>query len=250
MINTRLVKIGHNEFRIDFKTTFVESTTKSVIVDGEEYTRTISKVHEFDSVDDFNNASEKLTTYGIQPISVDAKGYWRKIEINTFKEINGEVYYVWDYVGFTQRPSAELMCNSNSTDWFVRILYSLVNGNYVKNVLDIYNNKSNNYMRKEEIYKNIIRHRGVELNLYNYGFNNCVCIIVNVYSLLKTNFPNIKGSAYYKQVLSLSDKFPKLIHPKLLTRKISDFERNEIAMNFLNHSINYKERKSYETRKQ
>lgn len=225
MTLSELTQIGENEFRVDFTTQVLSPITKTITVKGEIYTSTTPNTYTFDSKSDFYK---------------NKKRGWHRLEIGDFKDISGQVFYVWNYMGLSTEPLTHLRW-SDSTNGHVKLLYALVYGGYVKNVSGVFNYKEHS-ISKVELYANTIRRRSVDIVLYRYGFNNRISISVNFYKLLNTNFPDIVGTCYYNQVRCICDEIPELLPRKILTR-ITKIERNEIAINILNKSINFKNKR-------
>lgn len=242
MTHSYLNKIGENEFRIDFKTEIMHRKSKSIEIDGEVYTKEWVEMEKFDSVINFNN-SEKSNDY-INPdwLHVEERGGWEKYAIKDFEPINGQIYYVWNYSELITNPATNLYFRyENSTDWYVNILKALVYGGHVKSIIKIYNDKTNNYISKKELRNDIIKNRATDLTIYSYGFQNCIKVRVNFYSLLKLDFTKIWGTWIYNQIAQISEDIPDLIPQKLLRNKLQQVDINSIAINILNKSINYKQ---------
>ena len=108
----------------------------------------------------------------------------------------------------------------------------------------IYNIKSKSYKNDKEEYGDIIRERAIPLTIYKYGYNNALEIAVNFYSFLKLDFATMYGTWIYRQIENISKRHPDLIQPKLLSNNLSCIEINDIAINLLNKSINYKQHKN------
>lgn len=242
MTSSYLNKIGENEFRIDFETSVKHIRSKSVEVDGETYTREWVVMKKFNSKKDFENAEISRYTIPEDFPYTESRGEWRKYVIDEFKPINGQVYFVWNYNGFIQNPANALQSiYGNSTVWYVNILKSLFYGNHIKNVVDLYNDKTNNYINRKELYNSILRNRTIDVSIFNYGYNNCIKISINIYTFLKMRFTEMYGTWMYDQINIISKELPDLIPQKLLHTNLSQIEINNIAINILNKSINYKQ---------
>ena len=239
-----LTKIGHNEFRIDFKTTVNADIEKTVVVDGETYTRTIPHRYELDSVQDFENAKEPIRFFGIMPDYTDRKGYWLKEKVSDFECINGETYYVWNYHGFYTDPTTVLR-ESISQNGYINLLYAISKKTRIKGVSRLYTDKKHSYYQFE--MNQILRRRLVAVPICNYGYNNTLYAEMNLFSFIKLNFGSIKykrGEIYktelYQRIENLVNNYPDIFPKKLLKGGVSELEYNDIAINFLNKSINYK----------
>ena len=238
MYNSFLNKIGVNEFRIDFETDIARSTEKSVVVDGETYTKIIRNTYKFNSKADFEQSEEREPYFKDHGYDKE-RGRWERKVIKAFQHINNEIYYVWNYTGLVYDPMESLCCRSGSTVGYVRLLSALIDSGMVKHVHKWSTFKDEEPIRKQ--YNEIIRSRSVCIPLYKYGFNNTLFIYVYLYRILKLDLCEIYNTKLYIRVSSISNEFPDLFPKKMFRKKLSDIERIEIAMNILNKSINLKQ---------
>ena len=116
MYNSFLNKIGVNEFRIDFETDIARSTEKSVVVDGETYTKIIRNTYKFNSKADFEQSEEREPYFKDHGYDKE-RGRWERKVIKAFQHINNEIYYVWNYTGLMYDPMESLSCRSGFNSW-------------------------------------------------------------------------------------------------------------------------------------
>ena len=239
-----LTKIGQNEFRIDFNSEIWYRRSKSVVVDGEIYTKDCTEVCRIDSKTDFENAGEVIDYWHEESrkyIDKSKGDNWERLVIDDFFDYNGEIYYVWNYKGFLYSPAESLTGCCSSTVGNVRILNSLVNENHVNGIYSISYGKNDLGIRDR--IENILEDRKLWFDVMDYGFNNTVRIGVSLYKILKTDFSDKKGTWFYRQMKIYSDYAPSIFPQKMLIKKLTDIERNEIAIKVLNNSINLKQGK-------
>lgn len=236
-MKSTLTKIGHNEFRVDFQTTVNDPVEKIIVVDGETYTRTIPNTYEFDSVSDFNYANEPKVAYGAHRYFDLHKGYWHREVFSLLNEINGEIYYVWNYRGFYRDRFLELPVN-RSVEPVANLLFNLHHFFGLKHIKKICLDKSNGAYRLN--VDDVIRNRYVRIYFYHYGYNNCVYAEVNLYYFLKYDFINNKASNMYHTLKELVNMDPKVFPQKMLIKKLSQIELNEVIITILMKSINLK----------
>lgn len=232
-----LTKIGRNEFRVDFQTTVSAPIEKTVIVDGETYTRKIPNTYEFDSVSDFNSADKPKYAFGTHRNFDLHKGYWHREVFDLLSEINGETYYVWNYKGFCSNQYIYLPIN-RSTEPVANLIFNLHHFFGLKHIKSIHLDKSNGEYRLK--VDDVLRNRYVRIYFYSYGYNNCVYAEVNLYYFLKYDFINNKDSKMYHVLKELVNMDAKIFPKKMLTQKLSQTELNEVIINILMKSINLK----------
>lgn len=232
MEQSYLTKIGKNEYRVDFETNVNVVDYKSVIVDGEKYTREIRSKYHFNSKTDFDSKNS----------------YWHKIIVDEFQPYNGQIYTVWNYTAFCKNPISCLSGYSSSENEYVRLLFALFHFEHINGILEIGNFKTNDYSKLNTISE-MLMYRMIKFPLYKYGFNNGLYVGVNLFYFLKINFISKINTDFYNECLELSNDFISIFPKKLFTKKLSKCEYNEIAINILNKSINLK-LTHYETSKQ
>ena len=113
----------------------------------------------------------------------------------------------------------------------------------IKNIKDVLCCKNNEYRYSpggDNYLKDLIRTRTVHCEIINYGYNNSVYAEIGLNKFLKMDFAN-SNERIKILTKELTYHYPDLFPQKLFEGQLNEIELNNLAMNFLNKSINLKQ---------
>ena len=226
---------------------YISSKTKTVEVNGEIYTHTKNEIKEFDVESDFKNAPEetKDTRFSKELPYRRIKGNnWYTRDFDELVPFGYPVFSFWDSSMFYQSMYQYNSSLSGSENTDVKLFCSLIKLGAIKKyqITGIYYGKRD--INEYNISVNdIIERSKIPFCIMSYGFNNTVSIDVNIMYFLKLDFSLFNGMDYYQNIFkSVTKQNAKLFPEKLFKSKLTDVEINSIAIEFLNHKINLKQK--------
>jgi len=233
-MNTFFTKLSENEYLIDGELEVRYESTKSVIVDGETYTKSdfeLKKVNLFD----FYNDDKKRNNFD-------------KFTLDSLEFLGLPIIYVYDYGKFSKAPSKGLPFHYSENE-YVNIIcnfYKLYPDDIIKN---LYCGKKSQYHNFNfDLYENSI----ISLEVYKYGFNNSITIDIEFKNFIQLDISKIDNLQIIWQIEHLCNCFRRLLPSDFMKKKLSDYQINQILIKFLNEKANYKDlknkqQKRYET---
>lgn len=218
-MNDVLNQISENVFVPNFDYVYVEEKLKSVVVDGETYTKTTREFMNRNSIDDYNN------------------GKLNKFEIDEFEIIGLPKYYIYlddhNCEFWLENISMQLDTRIYSTNVFINFLMKFFN-HKIKNIYykRIAKGKNSYCSVFDEEY--FIRTGHIWVDIFQYAGGNSVSVALDIRLFYKFDFSKLL-SDWYKESAS------KVLPPKFWDCKLNENEKLSLTLSILNKKIQYKE---------
>jgi hypothetical protein len=199
----------------------------------------------FDIESDFNNSEPTEVPEYLKkdfPHRRKRGDYWYTIDIDELVIFGYPVFSFWDNSRFYNSMYWRF---SGSENIYVKLLCSLVKlGAVKKRQIKYISYGKRDYNEYNLKVNDIIESSEISFTVMEYGYNNSVSITLNIMYFLKLDFSLFYGLDYYQNLFkTLTKQNTKLFPEKLFKNQLTPIELNYIAIEFLNHKINLKQKR-------
>ena len=193
--NVKIISIGENEYRVSGTVIKLQEYYKTVTVDGDDYHKTWRE----EVLVDIDKSWDSGDTFR-----------WYCTEIDDFQIIGLPIIKLWNYSNAYYFIKSRTARSENE---YVNMCQILSDIGIIP--FEIWAGKSSAF---EDIKD------GVVVNIYSYGFNNSMSVVLTYQDILRLNIPEGKYLYKYKD----REYFPKG------WQKFNDSQKSDLLINFIN----------------